>query len=163
MLTYEAPGGAKTTFEYQQKKLQELGWKELPERISSAANTSSKSPRTGSSSPSPPRMSPKIRKKPAGSRVYIMNHGNVLTAQIAGAPGRPKPFHPDVTQASYITEAKIAETAAAVPQVAARCRVGTVRLGGQSGIADDVLQAERHPTAGVDFGCSGRGRQDADR
>ncbi|MCY2993969.1 MAG: hypothetical protein NTY19_39760 [Planctomycetota bacterium] len=112
MLNYEAQGGAKTAFEFQQKKLRERGWKELPGAYIDAANASSKFAKNGfvvAVSTSNDAGDPQ---KAGWSHVFLVNHGNVAVGKLPVPPG-VKPFHPDVTQASYITEAKVAETAAA--------------------------------------------------
>ena len=112
MLMFEAPGGAKAAFDLLRRQFTERGWKELPGSYQDDANASGHFSKEGfivAASTSNVVGDPR---KDGWSRVSVVNHGNIAPAKLPAPPG-VKPFYPSASEASYITEAKVPETAAA--------------------------------------------------
>ena len=112
MLMYEAQGEAKTAFEFQRKQLQERGWKELPGAYLDATNASAKFTRDGFLIAVSTYDTSSDPKKVGWASVTLVNHGNVRADKLP-VPPAVKPFHPDVMEGSYTTEATVHETAEA--------------------------------------------------
>ncbi len=112
MLMYDARTTPKAAFEFQQKALTKLGFKELPGGYASDETNSSHFTKDGfvvAVSTSPSYGDPA---KAGLTSVSLVNSGNVDLAKLPVPPG-VKPFHPTPQEASYTTTAKPAETAAA--------------------------------------------------
>lgn len=112
ILMYETSGTPKATFSQQLKQLTQLDWKELPgtylDKTSGSAHLSKDgfivalSSSDLSSDPD----------KAGRSSVTIVNHGNVDTAKLPLPPG-VKRFYSNPSQASYLAEGNVADTAEA--------------------------------------------------
>lgn len=110
-VTYEVDSDSKTAFQFHQKQLTELGWKELPGAASQAEYISATFQKSGfvlsvasyaSSDPT----------KPKSATVSINNLGNVRLSKLPSVKGAKQVFASDVT-ATYSTTLKPAEAVAA--------------------------------------------------
>ncbi len=106
-LTYETVGDFKTAFQFQQKQLTKLGWKELPGATSTAEYQSSNFQKSGFtvSVTSYPNGDPS---KPKLSMVTMTNLGNVRLSKLPVVKGAKSVFASDVA-ASYSSTIKTAE------------------------------------------------------
>ena len=112
MLMYEAKATPKAAFEFHRQQLVKLGFKEQPGGYSDKTNSVGDFTKDGfrvqlsageiSGDPT----------KAGWSNVTLVNGGNVALDKLPVPPG-VKPFHPRADEASYTTDAKPAETAAA--------------------------------------------------
>lgn len=112
MLMYEAKGDAKTAFDFQRQQLKQRGWKEQPGGYQDATNASGSFAKDGYTvmvSTSNVNGEPD---KQGVARVTLLNHGNVETGKLP-VPLGVKPFYAHVGQTSYLTTAKVPETAKA--------------------------------------------------
>jgi len=112
ILMFEAKGGVKESYELQRKQLVDRGWKELPGTYledTTASGHFSKDGFVVAASASPAFSDPK---KAGWSSVTLINHGNVVLAELP-APAGVKNFYSNPSEASYSTEANVADTAAA--------------------------------------------------
>lgn len=112
ILMFEAKGGVKESYELQRKQLVDRGWKELPGTYledTTASGHFSKDGFVVAASASPAFSDPK---KTGWSSVTLVNHGNVVLAELPVPPG-VKNFYSNASEASYSTEANVADTAAA--------------------------------------------------
>ena len=112
LLMYEAKGTPKAAFEFHRQQLVKLGFKELPGGYSDKTSSSGNFTKDGfrvSLSAGEISGDPT---KAGWSNVTLGNGGNVALDKLPVPPG-VKPFHPRADEASYTTDAKPAETAAA--------------------------------------------------
>ncbi len=112
LLMYEAKGTPKAAFEFHRQQLVKLGFKELPGGYSDKTSSSGNFTKDGfrvSLSAGEISGDPT---KAGWSNVTLGNGGNVALDKLPVPPG-VKPFHPTAYEASYTTDAKPAETAAA--------------------------------------------------
>lgn len=112
LLMYEAKGTSKAAFEFHRQQLVKLGFKEQPGGYSDKTNSSGDFTKDGfrvSLSAGEISGDPT---KAGWSNVTLSNGGNVALDKLPVPPG-VKPFHPRADEASYTTDAKPAETAAA--------------------------------------------------
>jgi hypothetical protein len=110
-LYYIAPGEVKAGYEFQRKNLIELGWKELTEPQVTGEYASGSFAKDGFA------VSTSISPDEAGKvRVHLHNHSNLNLAKLPVPPGAKLQYSfPAVT--SFVTEARPAETAAAVREL----------------------------------------------
>lgn len=111
LVTYEVDGDLKSAFQFHQKQLTKLGWKELPgttsqaEYISAAFQKSGFIVSVGSYAGSDPT-------KPKSATVSLSNLGNVRLSKLPAVKGAKQVFANDVT-ATYSTTLKPADAATA--------------------------------------------------
>jgi len=107
-LTYDAPGTVKNAYEFHRKQLLDRKWKELPGGYASAETCTATFARDGF------LLSLMVysAEKPGKAQVMLMNHGNVKLDKLP-VPKGVRPFYGGPTNASYITDAPVDETAAA--------------------------------------------------
>jgi hypothetical protein len=111
IVMYEAPGEAATAFEFLRKQLTMRGWKELPGGYKDANNASGGFQKQGFNM-AVSTSSADGAEKSGRVNVTLVNHGNVDLAKLPTPPG-VKPFSSYPGQTSYLTEAKVPETAEA--------------------------------------------------
>lgn len=112
ILMYEAKSLPVAAFEFQRKELSKRGFKELPGGYSDAMNVSGHFTKEGFRVAVSASASFGDPKKTGYSQVSLVNSGNVDMARLPVMPG-VKPFHPQVYQAAYTTDVKVADAAAA--------------------------------------------------
>jgi len=111
IVMYEAPGEAASGFEFLRKQLTMRGWKELPGGYKDANNASGGFQKQGFNL-AVSTSSADGAEKSGRVSVTLVNHGNVDLAKLPTPPG-VKPFSSIPGQTSYLTEAKVPETAEA--------------------------------------------------
>lgn len=112
ILLYEAPAEAKAAYEFQKQALTKAGWKEQPGGYHAGTNHSAqfkKGDFTLSVGVSAASGDPQ---KEGWSQVSLVNHGNVAATSLP-VPKGMKPFGNYGGEASYLTGAKVADTAEA--------------------------------------------------
>ncbi len=111
-LSYEAPADVKMAFEFQQRQFQERGWKELPSTQVEATYASAMFTKEGFAVHVSISEQSSDPKKKGWAQVMIGNYGNIDMAKLP-VPMGVKPSYLAPSGASYITEAKVPETAEA--------------------------------------------------
>src|SRR6266404_7428294 len=104
-LSYEGPGDVKPAFEFQRKKLSELGWRELPNSSVNEQAASAMFSKKGflvSVSVFP--------RTPGTMSIFIQNHGNVAPGKLP-RPSGTKPVYVGDGSAMYVTDAAVEATA----------------------------------------------------
>lgn len=112
MLMCQVKAAPKAAFDFQRQQLLKRGFKELSGGYSDAQNVSGAFSKEGFNvrvSASDASYEPD---KAGWSNVSVINDGNVRPQSLPVPPG-VKPFHPTVYEASYLTDAKVADMAAA--------------------------------------------------
>ncbi len=110
MLMYEAKGDAKTAFEFQRQQLKQRGWKEQPGGYQDATNVSGSFAKDGYTLMVSTSTVTGEPDKQGVARVTLLNHGNVEIGKLP-VPPEVKPFSAHVGETSYLTTAKVPETA----------------------------------------------------
>jgi|GEM_PF-3557293 len=111
ILLYEAPAEAKAAYEFQKQALTKAGWKEQPGGYHAGTNHSAqfkKGDYTLSVGVNAVSGDPK---KEGWSQISLVNHGNVAATSLP-VPKGMKPFGSFGGDASYLTDAKVADIAA---------------------------------------------------
>ena len=104
-LSYEASGDVKTLFEFQRKKLLELGWKELPNSSVTEQAASAMFSKKGFV------VSVSVYPRDANTMsIFVQNHGNVRPGKLP-LPPKVKTVYDGGASAMYVTDAGVAETA----------------------------------------------------
>ena len=111
MLMYDAKGDAKTAFDFQRKQFSQRGWKELKGGYQDATNASGQFTKDGYTVAVSTSGAVGEPEKKGWSHVTIINHGNISTSSLP-VPKGVKPFYSLGGETSYLTESKVAETAA---------------------------------------------------
>lgn len=112
LLMYDAKATPKAAFEFQQREFTKRGFKELPGGYRSAMTNTGTFTKDGFFVAVSSYENSGDPQKAGLASVTLVNHGNVAVEKLPVPPG-VKPFHPQPTEASYTTDAKVAETAAA--------------------------------------------------
>ena len=112
MLMYEAKGDAKSAFDFQRQQFKQRGWKEQPGGYQDAMNASGQFTKDGYIVMVSTSNATGEPDKQGVVRVSLINYGNVETGKLPVPPG-VKPFYALGGQASYLTTAKVPETAKA--------------------------------------------------
>lgn len=107
-LSYKAKGDVKSVYEFQRKQFVALGWKELPDTSVTDQSVS------GSFTGAGYTISASVYSvgTPGSVDVMLHNHGSVNLSKLPLPPG-VKPLYVGPLTAMYVTEAPVAETAAA--------------------------------------------------
>ena len=112
MLMYEARGDAKTAFDFQRRQLTQRGWKEQPGGYQDATNASGQFAKDGYRVMVSASNAVGEPDKQGMVHVSLINYGNVETSKLPVPPG-VKPFYAHGGETSYLTVAKVPETAKA--------------------------------------------------
>lgn len=112
LVMYEAPAPPKQAFEFQRKQLIQTGWKELPGAHVDEKNASAHFTKEGYTVDVSTSESHESPKKAGWSSITLVNHGNIDASKLP-VPQGAKPFTGTITEGTYITEAKVPETAEA--------------------------------------------------
>ncbi|MGI8981136.1 MAG: hypothetical protein ACR2FY_18065 [Pirellulaceae bacterium] len=112
MLMHEAKGTPKAAFEFHRQQLVKLGFKQQPGGYSDKTNSSGDFTKEGFLARLSTYEVSGDPTKAGWSNVTLVNGGNVALDKLPVPPG-VKSFHPTSYEASYTTDAKPAETAAA--------------------------------------------------
>lgn len=116
MLMYETAGTPKSAFAHQLKHFTQQGWRELPGTYLDNTNALAHLTKNGFILALSASAAGSEPEKAGRASVTIVNHGNVELAKLPAPPG-VKPFYSSPSQASYLTEAKVPETAEACRQL----------------------------------------------
>jgi hypothetical protein len=112
MLMYEAKSDAKTAFDFQRQQLKKRGWKEQPGGYQDAMNASGQFTKDGYIVMVSASNATGEPDKQGVVRVSLINYGNVETGKLP-VPAGVKPFYAHGGETSYLTTAKVPETAKA--------------------------------------------------
>ncbi len=112
MLMYESPVSAAAAFDFQQQQLTKAGWKVQPGAYHDANNHSAQFNKQGYSLAVSTSSVMGEPDKQGWSRMALINHGNVQAANLP-VPKGVKPFGSYGGDASYLSDAKVADAASA--------------------------------------------------